>query len=72
MSEYNRFTNPEPTEIKYPRIPETIFDEEEIGATRLKIHGGWIYCQIIKSCKNMTSSSIFIPDPNHEWELEDE
>ena len=55
---------------KYPRKYESITD----NSTRLKVPGGWIYITFWQnqSHSSLSLSTCFIPDPNHEWELEPE
>lgn len=45
------------------------------GTVRAKVFGGWIVNSSESSSETgdeITSSSVFIPDPNHEWTLEEE
>ena len=68
---------------KYPRNPETICHiksrKEGVGTitkiTRLKVFGGWHItdCELMvidSKLEGFTKVSSFIPDPDHEWELE--
>lgn len=55
---------------EYPRKFETVTKRESY---RLAVHGGWhhVYTSLSFSVDVADSvSSIFIPDPNHEWKLE--
>lgn len=50
--------------MKYPREWEPL--EEKSRTERLKVPNGWLIF-------NRTFGSMtHLPDPNHEWELEDE
>jgi hypothetical protein len=53
--------------MKYPRCFEIIRDGESY---RLPVPGGWHHVYIFISDDGVTASSIFVPDPNHEWPLE--
>lgn len=38
---------------------------------RAKVHGGWIFNTLTESpTKQLAETSVFIPDPNHEWKIE--
>jgi len=40
---------------------------------RAKVFGGWIVCDwTAVSGHSGTQSMVFVPDPNHEWEIKDE
>ena len=52
--------------MKYSREWEAI--NKKGGAFRLKVHGGWIFTDGYEG----SIMCCFVPDPNHEWELEDE
>jgi hypothetical protein len=45
------------------------FDWENIGgdAYRSRVIGGWVLLSYEKNTGNQ--SMVFIPDPNHEWEV---
>jgi hypothetical protein len=47
---------------------------ENIGGhvDRLKIYGGWLVCAAMYNDENNNLVMSFVPDPNHEWELEEE
>lgn len=49
--------------MKYPRKWEEI--NEDGWFRRLKIHGGWLAYVIDDG-----SSMVYVPDPEHRWELE--
>lgn len=51
--------------MKYPKKFETI----EGYVQRLKVPGGWLVRTV---CYESGVHMLFISDPNHEWELEDE
>ncbi len=51
---------------KYPRKYETI----SRYLFRLKLPGGWIFTDCDCEHNKNLQSSVFIPDPNHEWNLE--
>lgn len=65
--------HPEPPK-KYPREWERLAEKSVLS--RLRIHGGWlVFMKESIGARNgvaMTSALTFIPDPNHEWILEDE
>lgn len=56
---------------------ESIFEFSSSVATRFsgraKVKGGWIVHDFIRNDKSMemTGSMVFVPDPNHEWEIDD-
>lgn len=62
---------------KYPRQGEIISQGDGQLTSRLKVHGGWIFHSFfieedgMVRMKASSETSCFIPDPNHEWELED-
>ena len=41
---------------------------------RLRVYGGWIVKHVSYFIPNnaVSESSVFVPDPNHEWDLNDE
>lgn len=54
--------------MKYPRKWESL-----IGGVRLKVHGGWIFHSNDSDIDvGVCESMCFVPDPKHEWILEDE
>jgi len=53
----------------YPRQWEDITDDEHAGCSRLKIYGGWLVVAWASSSGH--GNILFIPDPNHEWDLEE-
>lgn len=56
--------------MKYPRKWEDITNDTYAGCSRLKIHGGWL---VVSWASNSVHENIlFIPDPKHEWDLEEE
>ena len=68
---YNSSNLIEQPKVKYPREWEKI----TVCVGRLKVFGGWL----VNSSRWEITSSIyasqtmcFVPDPNHEWELEEE
>lgn len=53
------------------------FEWEELNKVmkRAKVHGGWIlrsfnYTTDNKDVYSQSQSMVFIPDPNHEWEID--
>jgi hypothetical protein len=50
----------------YPRKLEVVHRSSDIY--RLKVPGGWL----VLLFGTQEGSALFIPDPNHEWVLEDE
>ena len=60
--------------VKYPRRWEDVDAGSHQYTTdsteRLKVHGGWLIRLQHRSSK--TQDVIFLSDPNHEWELEEE
>lgn len=60
---------------KLPKWEKISLKETDAGTKstmRLKIFGGWMVSNCIYNNSNdlHTESSIFVPDPNHEWSLE--
>lgn len=51
---------------EYPRKFEIVSG----SCHRLKIFGGWIVETMVDGEREWSISTIFIPDPNHEWKLE--
>ncbi len=51
---------------KYPRRFEVIDKKDD--SFRLKVPGGWI----VWMAGTQEGTALFVPDPNHEWVLEDE
>ncbi len=54
-----------------------IFHSSDVATTqtlRLKVFGGWIVSKIdcihTKNNSHMCSSMVFIPDPDHKWNIE--
>ena len=43
---------------------------EKVNSTcqRLKVFGGWLVVTFVHDCDVLTS--VFVPDKNHEWEVE--
>lgn len=40
------------------------------GNARAKVYGGWIFKNIAGSVNTtLATSMVFVPDPNHEWEV---
>lgn len=63
--------------MKYPRKLEIVLIDIYEGIyylCRLKVPGGWIVTEESGPEKHgpFATSMCFVPDPNHEWELEDE
>ena len=55
--------------MKYPRKWEVITNDQYAGCDRLKIHGGWLVVSWSTALDN--ECLVFVPDPKHEWELEE-
>lgn len=67
--------------VKYPTEVEFVYFNTEncLSIDRLRVIGGWIVISYIapieynnNETKSLVGSSIFLSDPNHEWELEKE
>ena len=65
--------------FKWESISTKLNDVGSGGASRVKVIGGWIVLNetvlALPATTNMikmscSQSMIFIPDPNHEWEIE--
>ena len=58
--------------MKYPRE----WEEIDTYSERLKVAGGWVIrCWLRQSDLFANSTALqmlFVPDPQHKWELEDE
>lgn len=42
------------------------------GTVRAKVIGGWVLCTsgfCSEAADEVSSSMVFIPDPNHDWEI---
>ncbi len=53
--------------FEWEHVKTSLFDDYR--DKRAKIHGGWIF---IHDPTDKQEMMIFIPDPNHEWILENE
>lgn len=51
-----------------PLSLETILDDSENDIRRIKVIGGWII--EIRNKTATSSSSVFVQDPQHDWEVE--
>lgn len=60
-------------QVKYPRDFEAVINTEYTAMTRLKVPTGWIVSEYTVIDKQLCSSgsTFFVPDPKHEWVLED-
>lgn len=45
-------------------------DQSVSGTRRAKVHGGWIVHTILQIYTLIRDSTVFIPDPNHEWTID--
>lgn len=58
----------------YPRNYEIVRQQENEGGTifigRLKVPGGWVLSEHAVFENSSSNSLVFVPDPNHEWQLE--
>ncbi len=54
--------------MKYPWKWEYI---KEGGFNRLKVPNGWVIYMKEPGDKEISTALCFVPDANHEWELED-
>lgn len=49
----------------------------DMGTSRAKVIGGWIVRSVAWSKRDhdwtfhLSESSVFVPDPNHEWTIEE-
>jgi hypothetical protein len=54
---------------------KTIFSEAGAGCSsrtiRAKVHGGWIVITTSHMDFRIVQSSVFVPDPKHDWEVEE-
>lgn len=59
---------------KIPFMWEALFSNSTSGSSRAKVFGGWIIMTQIESQimgeYQSTISTIFIPDPFHQWSVE--
>ena len=54
----------------YPRKWEEMTDDKYAGCARLKVIGGWLVVAWVNAKERLPESLVFIPDPEHDWELE--
>lgn len=45
-------------------------EKRSIRTARAKVYGGWIVNSCVDKEALCCESMVFIPDPNHEWEIE--
>lgn len=50
---------------------EPIYQVPTGGTARGKVPGGWIVNSLLGSDKGVALTSVFVPDPNHEWKLDE-
>jgi hypothetical protein len=57
---------------EWERIVDSEYDNAGFLTERLKVFGGWMVINLSWDDNKHTESqsSIFVPDPNHEWSLE--
>ncbi len=51
---------------------EPIISEQRRVTDRLKVYGGWLVCDWCGTGDSGTQAMVFIPDPKHEWVIDDE
>ena len=57
--------------MKIPFDWQVLSQEKSGGMSRAKVWKGWIVNSVIAIGENVSISSIFIPDENHEWEIDE-
>lgn len=56
--------------ITIPFKWEKLQDNANSTIVRAKVYGGWIVNSFTESpSKKVSEAMVFVPDPNHEWEL---
>lgn len=57
--------------FKYEQLVKYSTQQVEFSASRAKVFGGWVLRNVCYDSHDRTQSesSIFIPDPNHEWDI---
>lgn len=57
-------------EFEWEIIHEFMSGDLAEETRRSKVLGGWLVDNYVRALNKISMNTIFIPDPNHDWEIE--